>query len=197
MLCYAREANWDQYLDIATEFLLGESADSQVSNPRIDVSGFFASMASVFKGLQRRVALSPFLSILPRDHQWERACNEVSSVFDKYIGPAIAERRAGPALLNYVLQREEEAPMKRLSVLHELVALSEDPLYIRDQLISLFLPFHDGTPIAISYLFSQISMAPTVYAKLRAEVLELGDVPLTFEVLKSMKYVQCVIKEGQ
>ena len=153
-------------------------------------------MERVFKGLQRRAALSPFLSILPRDHQWERACNEVSNVFDKYIGPAMAERRAGPTPLNHVFQREE-APIKRPSVLRELVDLSEDPLYIRDQLISLFLPLHNGTPIGISYLFSQMSMAPTIYAKLRAEVLELGDVALTFEVLKSMKYVQCVIKESQ
>ena len=160
------------------------------------MSGFFASKERVYKGLQRRVALSPFLSILPRDRQWERACDEVSSVFDRYIGPAMAERRAGPALPNHELQKEE-APMKRLSVLRELVDLSEDPLYIRDQLISLFLPLHDGTPIGIIDLFSQMSTAPTVFAKLRAEVLELGDVALTFEVLKSMKYVQCIIKESQ
>ena len=36
-----------------------------------------------------------------------------------------------------------------------------------------------------------------MFAKLRAEVLEMGDVALTFEVLKSMKYLQCVIKESQ
>ena len=189
--------NWDQYLDVATEFLLGECADSQGSSPRIDVAGFFAAMKRVFKGLSRRAALSPFLSILPRDRHWERACNEVSSVFEKHIRPAIALRHANPALQNHVSQRQEGAPTKRQSVLHELVDQSDDPLYIRDQLISLFLPFHDGTPIALSYLFSQMSTAPTVYAKLRAEVLALGDVALTFAVLKTMKYVQCVIKESQ
>ena len=152
-------------------------------------------MDRALKGVQRRVTLAPILPILPRDHQWERACNEVLSVFDKYIEPAMAERRAGPALLNKVSQREE-TPRKRLSVLHELVDLSQDPLFIRDQLISLFLPLHDATPVGISYLFLQMSMAPKVYAKLRAEVLEVGDVTLTFEVLKSMKYVQCVIKES-
>ena len=152
-------------------------------------------MDRALKGVQRRVALAPFLPILPRDHQWERACNEVLSVFDKYIEPAMDEGRGGPAFSNNVSQREE-TPRKRLSVLHELINLSQDPLYIRDQLISLFMPLHDGTAIGISYLFFQMSMAPTVYAKLRAEVLEIGDVTLTFEVLKSMKYVQCVIKES-
>ncbi|KAM0796832.1 hypothetical protein BDR22DRAFT_965809 [Usnea florida] len=129
--------------------------------------------------------LSPNLPILPQDQQWERAYTEVLRIFDKNIGLAIAERRAGPAVLNNVSQQEETL-MERLSVLSELVDQSQDPLYIGDQLLGLFLPLHDGTRIGISYLSYQMSMTPAVYAKLRAEALKLGEVELVFEVLKSV-----------
>ena len=119
----------------------------------------------------------------------------MQSIVDKYIGAAIAERRSGPAVLNNVSQ-QEKTPTQRLSVLSELVDQSQDPLYIGDQLLSFFLPLHNRTPIRISYLFYHMSMTRAVYAKLRAEVLKIGDVALVFEVLKSVKYIQYVIKES-
>lgn len=152
-------------------------------------------MDRALKGVQRRVALGAMLSIIPRDHQWERACNEVQSVFDKHIEPAIAERLESPVSLN-AMSQQEETSTKVHSVLHELIDHSRDPHYIRDQLLSIFLPLHNASPIGIGDLFFQMSRAPGVFAKLRAEVMEFGEVALTFEVLKSMKYLQCVIKES-
>ena len=152
-------------------------------------------MERALQGVQRRVALGGILHIVPRDHQWQQACNEVHELFDRHIDRAIIERLGSSG--NMIdTSKQEETPKKRLSVLHELTKESQDPLYIRDQLLSVFLPLHNGTPIGISDLFFQVARTPEVFAKVRAEVLEMGDVELTFEALKSMKYLQCVIKES-
>lgn len=152
-------------------------------------------MERALQGVQRRVALGPILPIVPRDHQWEESCNEVNKFFGHYINLAMAKRLDTPTYVNEQLKQENNSD-KRLSVLSELAKQSEDPLYVRDQLLSVFLPLHNSGPIVISDLFFQVARTPGVYTKLRAEVLEMGEVELTFEVLKSMKYLQCVIRES-
>ena len=164
-------------------------------SPRLDVPRFFESMQRALQGVQRRVALGPILPIVPRDVQWEEACYEVNSFFDRYIDLAITESLDLSVQVSDV-SRQEETPKKRLSVLSELMDQSKDRLYIRDQLLSVFLPLHNSGPIVISNIFFQVARAPEVFAKLRAEVIEIGDVELTFEILKSLKYLQCVIKES-
>ena len=146
-------------------------------------------MARAFKGLQRRVALGPLLSIAPRDAEWLRSCSEIHKFFDSYIEPAVAGHSKSSARVGGT-----NTPP---SVLQELVGQTQDRHFIRDQLISLFLPAHNSSAISISGLVFQVARAPEVYAKLRAEVLELGDAELTFDVLQSMRYLQCVIKESQ
>lgn len=152
-------------------------------------------MEHALQGVQRRVALGPILPIVPRDRQWEKTCNEVNGFFDQYINVAMAKRLTTPTHVNGKLNQESRST-ERLSVLSELANQSEDPLYVRDQLLSVFLPLHNSGPIVISDVFFQVARTPAVYAKLRAEVLQMGNVELTFEVLKSMKYLQCVLRES-
>lgn len=144
-------------------------------------------MERALQGVQRRVALGPILPIVSKDHEWEKACNEINAFFDHYIDNALSKCH----------EPLQPTAVDRQSVLSELTYQSKDRLYIRDQLLSVFLPLHNSGPIVISGLFFQVARAPGVFAKVRAEVLEMGDVTLTFEVLKSMKYLQCVIKESQ
>ncbi len=153
-------------------------------------------MECALKGAQRRVALAAVLPMLPRDRQWEQACNDIHKIFDHYIDLGINELPKSSVTIKDVSEPRKNSK-KRHSMLHELTVQSQDRLFIRDQLLSVFLPLHNGSPIGISNLFFQIARRPEVFQKLRAEVIEMGDVALTFEVLKSMKYVQCVIKESQ
>ncbi len=133
------------------------------------------------------MALGPILPIVPRDHQWEEATNEINDFFDRYIEVAISGQ----------LGSSKPTAGEQVSVLSELTNQTQNPLYIRDQLLSLFLPLHNSGPIVISDFFFQVARRPEVFSKMRAEVLEMGDVTLTFEVLKSMKYLQCVIRESK
>lgn len=73
-------------------------------------------------------------------------------------------------------------------MLRELVKESRDRDYLHDQLVSIYLPAFQAFPIGLV----QVARFPRVWEKLRVEVMGQGDVQLTFEVLKSMQYLQCV-----
>ena len=183
-------------MDIATEFLFGQSLESLSPNPRLDVARFSAAVEKSLKGVQRRVMLNPVLRFLPEDKGWHSAFGEVNQLFDHYIDLALADQKAYP-------KPSEEAAAELSEVeppfvmLRELVKETQDRQFIRHQLLSCFLPMYQAAPIGLSDLFFQVARVSGVWTKLRAEALELGETPLTFEVLKSQKYLQCVIKESE
>ena len=64
--------------------------------------------------------------------------------------------------------------------------------------MSTLLASRDTTACALSWLFYELSYHPEVYSKLRGEVLKvLGtDGKPTYDDLKSMKYLQYCLNEG-
>jgi cytochrome P450 monooxygenase len=65
-------------------------------------------------------------------------------------------------------------------------------------MLLLFVPNNDTTSIFISNVFWNLARFPEVYAKVREEVLSIGeDAPLTYEALRSMKYLDAVLNESE
>lgn len=159
-------------------------------------------------GVDRRMSLRG-LSFLwgraTRDREWKEACAETHGVVDKYIERALAEKADSEAKSSPSKDTSETVDsdgsipgdQKRpISFLHELVKETSDRQFIRDQIISLFFPARDASAIAISDLFFQLARNPGVWTKLRSEVLNHEE-PLTFESLKTMKYLQAVLNESK
>lgn len=181
------------YIDLAFEFLFGRSAEELLPQVQMTVDGFLTEMRRALQGVQRRIALGPVLKIAPKDRPWQEACREVHKVFDYCIDQAINDD-AGPQDDPKVTLAEGSEPS--FSLLQELVKETHDHKYIRDQLLSVFLPIHNASPIGISDLFFQLARHPEVWEGLRKESLDIGDQPLTFELLKSMKFLNSVIRES-
>jgi len=140
--------------------------------------------------------LSPVLPFLPKDQAWHDAFAEVNELFEKHIDMALANHK--------IYSKDPRSPSldrpnteKPFVMLRELVKKSQDRDFLRDQLVSIFLPAFQAFPIGLADIVFQIARAPRVWLKLRTEALELGDIQLTFEVLRSMEYLQCVIKESK
>ncbi|KAL9633074.1 MAG: hypothetical protein Q9164_004916 [Protoblastenia rupestris] len=181
-------------LDWATEFLFGESAESLLPQARINVAQFSAAVERSLKGVTRRVMLSPVLSLLPKDQVWHGAFTKVNQLFEHYVDLALANRE-----IHSVDSQESSSDRPKSEpfvLLQELVKESQDREYLCDQLVSIFLPAFQAFPIGLADVLFQVARVPRVWAKLRAEALDLGDIQLTFEVLKSIPYLQCVIKES-
>ncbi len=134
-----------------------------------------------------------------RDREWKEACAEVHAVVDRYIERAFSKQLGNKAQQHGSDRADDTLPAdheRPFSFLNELSKETQDRQFIRDQIISVFFPARDTTAIAISDLFFQLARNPLVRTKLRAEVL-VHDEPVTFESLKSMKYLQAVLNESK
>jgi cytochrome P450 monooxygenase len=63
--------------------------------------------------------------------------------------------------------------------------------------LAVFVPSNDTTSIHIANTFFALARHPHAWAKCREEVLALGSAPLTFEVLRGLKYVNWVLNESK
>lgn len=90
-----------------------------------------------------------------------------------------------------------DEPHKQYILLNEMAKAIKDPAELRYQILNVFLGGHESTAIALSNIFFHLARNASVYQKLRAEVLALGTTPLTFELLRSLKYLRFVVCESK
>lgn len=84
----------------------------------------------------------------------------------------------------------------RYVLFDEVAKQTQDKLDLSSQIQSVFMPGRNSTAHALSNVFHVLARRPNVYEKLRKEVLQYENGELTFELLKSMKYLQWILNEG-
>ena len=147
--------------------------------------------------MTKRTASGRALALFNSDTEWQRAYTKVHTVIDGYIKSALEQHLADNAKTPSSSRSTTTVSGQRsFSMLHELVKVTQDRRFLRDQLLNVFLPARDSSAIGLSDLFFNLARHPDVWRKLRSEVLEI-DQPLTFDLLKSMEYLQCVLKESK
>lgn len=168
-------------LDSSTEFLFGESVGSLTPSPAVDAQQFLKAYNYGQAGVGRRIHL-PQWNFLTRDQKFWQSCEVARDFVDKYVTRAM-------------LQRESPNRGKKLVLAEELAKETTDKGDIRNQLLNVFLPAHDATAVALTNVFFNLSRHPEVWAKLRSEILNALKEEITFENLKSLRYLQYVVNE--
>ncbi len=199
-------------MDSSTEFLFGESPDTLLpKSAKLDAEQFLTSFDEAMTGVDRRMALAGVSFLYgraTRHAEWRQAIAQVHSFVDKHIDRALTEQAEAKATAK--IEDDEEPgkgasssvnkkPNSRpFSVVSELVKETTDRKFLRDQLISLFFPSRDATGIGLSGLFFNLARHPHVWTAVREEVMASSgpEQPLTFENLKSMRYLQSVLSES-
>jgi len=143
-------------------------------------------------GLRLRLQLSSFV-FLHRDKEWFAACKRIHKFLDGYIDTACAqlERQkitGKPATYPDGSERDD--------FLWTLVQQVPDKKEIRTQLTAVWIPSNETTSVLISNTIFALARHPEVVAKLRKEVVEYGDEPLTFEGLRSLNYLRWTVNES-
>lgn len=180
------------FLDSSTEFIFGKSANSL--SPETD-SPIARRLPGLFdealNGMFMRYMLGRFKFLAISDKKWLATCAEVHNIIDSFIDEEIAlqsksktgdTKSAGP--YSYVL-------------LKELVKTTKDKRSIRNEVMNVFFPARDTAAIHISNVLFMLARHPKVWDKLREEVLGIGEEKLTFESLKSLKYMHAVMNESK
>jgi len=154
-------------------------------------------MTDVLRGLRLRLQMSKWLW-LGRWRTWNGAIKIVHEFIDRQIDRAYqekAEKLIRQNSSNDQLKDESE----RTDLLWNMVGnLPEDRERLRSEMLLLFVPNNDTTSIFISNVFWNLARLPKVYAKVREEVLAVGkDTPLTYEILRTLKYLEAVLNESK
>jgi cytochrome P450 len=129
--------------------------------------------------------LGPF-KFLISGKKWLKTCKDVHGIIDGFIEEF--ERQKSETV--------EEKGKGNSVLLRELVKLTDDKLFIRNELMNIFFPARDTAGILTSNILFLLARHPDVWQKLCEEALGVGEQEVTFELLKSLKYVHGVINES-
>ncbi|TGO47587.1 hypothetical protein BCON_0271g00080 [Botryotinia convoluta] len=167
------------FLDISTEFLFGESVESQSPNTPFDAREFLDAFDMTMRGLGARMMLGKLKFIRGRDIEWKKAFGKVHAYIDKHVSRVLESQKSAKNR-----EEEEKSPIQKQKRRIRLIyAIS----------FYLFIPAHDATSIAVSDVFFHLARDADRWDKLRREVLAATTgQTLSFEVLKSMKYLRYV-----
>ncbi|KAB2576243.1 Cytochrome P450 52A9 [Lasiodiplodia theobromae] len=196
-------------LDSATEFLFGESVDSQLANlpnyrgtkdlgdvpPERDERMF----AFAFDKAQWHLARAGRFGKrywLAHTADFKKQCRDVHAFVDYFVQLALSKESKETSLEKGMGKKEKYV------FLDELAAQSRDPVVLRDQLLNILLAGRDTTASLLSWLFRFLAQNPETFAKLRRVIVEeFGDYDscnpddITFARLKACTYLQHTLNE--
>ncbi|TGO11140.1 hypothetical protein BTUL_0116g00040 [Botrytis tulipae] len=168
------------FLDISSEFVFGKSANSLSPEKSSTVGHRLVHLfdEALVKRFQRYM-LGRF-KFLNGEKKWFAQCAEVQGIVDELIDEEF-KNQAAAAKGSEV---QTDIPYNHV-LLKELVKMTDDRRYIRDELMNIFFPALDTAGILMGNIIFMLARHPQIWAKLRKEVLDIGDQKLTFELLKS------------
>ncbi|KAI9816493.1 MAG: hypothetical protein M1827_001625 [Pycnora praestabilis] len=190
-------------LDSATEFLFGESVESQLADlpghqsgtlqdPSRDEKAFAFGFDNGQKWLSRRVRLQDKYWMLD-SFEFRDSCKKVHAFADYFVNKALR-----PTANEKELEKGEDK--EKYIFLEALVAQTKDPIELRSQLLNILLAGRDTTASLLGWLFYLLVRHPTVFKKLRSAILEefgtyQDSEECTFSKLKGCQYLQYCINE--
>ena len=178
---------FDYTLDAATDFLFGEPVGALLPKEESRGSELAAAFYEAQFEASERMRMGP-LALLPPSKRFTRACKRCHNWIDGHVSRALtAQHSHGSAKTNE----------NRFIMLEEVVKETDDLVRIRSEMISILIAGRDTTASALSSLWFTLARRPDIVSKLRTEVEELGGEKPTFERLKTMRYLQWTIQEGE
>ncbi|KAJ6789970.1 hypothetical protein PWT90_05815 [Aphanocladium album] len=182
-------------LDSATEFLFGESVNSQLRREG-DATTDAAAFATSFDASQNQLAVAGrygnnyWIGHTKEFRNDVRVCHEF---IDYFVQKALDGRRT-PA--------EKEDEEERYVFLEAIAKETADPVELRSQLINILLAGRDTTASTLGWFFYTMAQPQNlhIYKRLRDVVLEefgtyRNPKPITFEGLKNLSYLQWCVNE--
>ncbi|KFY69662.1 hypothetical protein V496_00068 [Pseudogymnoascus sp. VKM F-4515 (FW-2607)] len=191
-------------LDSATEFLFGESVDSQVAalpgyerttarDQSQDEKVFAAAFDKGQMVLATRFRLKG-LYMLYNPSSFTKACRDCHAFIDHFVRLALLKDppRQHP--------KDADKGKKKYVFLEALAAETRDPIELRSQMLNILLAGRDTTASLIGWVFFSLARDPARYTKLRNIIVEefgTFDRPrdITFAKLKACTYLQHVNNE--
>lgn len=149
------------------------------------------------RGTAARIQLGR-LDFLHRDEKYQESIKIAHAFADYYVDKALKYRNIH--LTSASTQSEDLAKKEgthKYVLLNEMALETDKQVLLRSQVMNVFLAGHESSAIAIGNAVFQLCRHPEIWERLRAEVLAQDGSPLTVDTLKSMTYLQNIIKESE
>ena len=184
-------------LDSATEFLFGQSVDSQVrllpgykSTSEDEQAGDFASAFD--KGQMGLATRARFMDKfwLVNTKEFRDACKTCHKFIDNFVRLALSKE-----LREKELEKGITGAKEKYIFLEALAAQTQDPIELRSQLLHILLAGRDTTASLLGWLFFCLARDPARFKKLRNTIVEEfgtyeNPSEITFSKMKSCQYLQ-------
>lgn len=176
-------------IDSATELLFGESTNSLAPDTSSEGSTRFAEAFNRSQEYVGEAGRNGFImKVFPKPN-FNKDVRYVHEFADKYVQRGLARRSTQD------LEKADAKEDERYVFLNELVKQTTDPIQIRSELLNILLAGRDTTASLLSNTWFILARRPDIWAKLQAEVSQLGDQPPTYAQIKEMKYLRQVLNE--
>ncbi|EGX88220.1 cytochrome P450 monooxygenase, putative [Cordyceps militaris CM01] len=175
------------FLDITSEFIFGKSQDSMTHADRAEVTW---AMADVLRGGRQRAQTYKILWAFKWDW-WFEAVTKVHAFLNPYIRSTLKELEERQQRIKDGLAVGEE----RTDLLWTMATMLPNEEELRSQVCLIFVPNNDTTSIFIGHCLYHLARNPDAWKKLRDEVTSIGEAPVTFEMLRNMKYLNGILNE--
>ncbi|RDL38562.1 uncharacterized protein BP5553_02902 [Venustampulla echinocandica] len=189
-------------MDVSTEFLFGQSVNSQSNTLNALDSGnrkdlkedmdFAEAMDEAQKTILFRIQMKSFYWLYS-PKKFKKACEIVKSFGDRFVRVALdPDYKRAPVL---------PGQKPKFVLLEELIEETRDPVELRDQILHLLLAGRDTTSALISWTIALLSRHPEAFDRLRRSIIEHFGTEiqptneLTFTSLKGCKELTYVLHE--
>lgn len=191
-------------LDSASEFLFGQSVDSQLT----ELPGYSATkspmdvnekdFAFAFDKAQAQIAKAARFGDaywMVHNKDFREHCRQCHVFIDHYVQLALSKSKSSSQT-----QSSSRSGKQKYVFLDALAESTRDPIELRSQLLNILLAGRDTTASLLSFLFMTFDQHPHIYAKLRSIILEefgtySNPKEITFSKLKSCNYLQWCLNE--
>ena len=180
-------------LTLASRLLFGEPIASLNPDFTHASQRFIDAARETNRGIERRFRVGRFLPLMPRDQEYEKGKKILHEYTNVFVQKALKHRASWEA-------KGEESNGDsggRYVFLHELSKESDDPVYLRNHLLSMLLVGSETTASLMTGCLSLLSKSPNLWAGMRSEVLEMGDPHPHYDRVKALKSLTYLINEGE
>lgn len=172
-------------MDSSTDFLLGYSTGLLTEDPLPDTREFTTAFADAALKSSLKALVAPILFKLP-DRSLDRDVKKVRDFVRYYLRKVAGEKAES---------LKSEDPERAYVFLDELLKQDAPEEYIVDQILSVLIAGRDTTAMGIAVCFWFLARHPDIVAKLREEISSVNAQDPTWEQLKTMKFLNSIIKE--
>jgi cytochrome P450 len=134
------------------------------------------------KGVGIRVILGKMKFLIMRDREFQESCATIKEYTRRHVDRALDR------------QEEDRKDSSRKTILvYELAEETTDRSDLTSQLLNVFFAGRDTPAVALTNLFFLLARHPNIWNRCKEEVQGLNKEDLSFEKLKSLRYIQHVI----